>query len=162
MCSWTPKISCTTRTTGNGPPVAGMARYAGISPSFVGILTSPASNPLASVVIVSADTGRTAMAKPAASVVTTKLRRVVFGSKLSRSSCMGVSPYCGYWSVLKRADGSADEAQGITDRAVGENDMACVLCAWKARGKDGFLTTDSWRDAGLTPELHPKCADSRR
>src|ERR1700719_4205889 len=75
MCSWTPKISCTTRMVGNGPPLAGIARYAGISLPWTGILTSPATSPLLSVVIVSADTGITASAKPAARLPTTNARR---------------------------------------------------------------------------------------
>src|SRR5258708_30953803 len=32
MCGVTPKISWTTRTTGNGPAPSGSARYAGMSP----------------------------------------------------------------------------------------------------------------------------------
>src|ERR1700722_11957075 len=75
MCSWTPKISCTTSTGGNGPPLAGIARYAGISPPSTGVFTSPATSPLLSVVIVSADTGITASAKPAARLPTTNVRR---------------------------------------------------------------------------------------
>jgi hypothetical protein len=51
ICSCTPKISCTTSTVGKGPPVAGMARYAGSWPSATGILTSPAWSPSPSVVI---------------------------------------------------------------------------------------------------------------
>jgi hypothetical protein len=45
-------ISCTTSTTGNVLPDAGIARYAGFSPPETGILTSPAVRPLVSVVIV--------------------------------------------------------------------------------------------------------------
>src|SRR2546428_324917 len=51
MCSCTPKISWTTSTVGNVPPVAGIARYAGICPSGAWIFTSPAVRPLVSVVI---------------------------------------------------------------------------------------------------------------
>src|SRR5260370_42438642 len=57
-----------------GPPLAGIARYAGISPPSTGILTSPAMSPLLSVVIVSADTGITASAKPVARLPTTNAR----------------------------------------------------------------------------------------
>ena len=63
MCSCTPKTSCTTSTTGKLPPVAGIARYAGISPSLVLTFTSPATRPSAEVVIVCADTGITASCK---------------------------------------------------------------------------------------------------
>src|SRR5271163_2020555 len=77
ICSWTPKISCTTSTVGKGPPLAGIARYAGISPPSTGILTSPATRPLLSVVMVSADTGITASANPAARLPTTKARREI-------------------------------------------------------------------------------------
>src|SRR5215469_3680732 len=90
MCSCTPKISCTTSTVGNGPPVAGIARYAGISPPLTGILTSPATSPLLSVVIVSADTGITASANPAARLPTTNARReswfVMLTSSVTRSA----------------------------------------------------------------------------
>ena len=75
MCSCTPKTSCTTSTTGKLPPVAGIARYAGIVPSFVGTFTSPATSPSADVVIVCAVTGSTASAKPAPSELTTNVRR---------------------------------------------------------------------------------------
>ena len=63
--------SWTTRTSGNGPLPSGIARYAGIAPIF----TSPATRPEVSVVMVSAETGLTASAKPAAREVTTKARR---------------------------------------------------------------------------------------
>src|SRR5947208_3240236 len=76
MCSWTPKISCTTRTTGRFLSDEGFARYAGILPSGTGIFTSPATSPAASVVIVSARTGRTARANPTDKEVTKKLRRL--------------------------------------------------------------------------------------
>src|SRR5437870_8819024 len=56
-------------------PDAGIARYAGISPSRTGIFTSPAARPSLDVVIVCADTGSTAAANPAPSVVTMKSRR---------------------------------------------------------------------------------------
>ena len=46
-----------------------------IMPSFVGTLTSPAVRPSAGVVIVCADTGSTAAAKPADSDVTMNVRR---------------------------------------------------------------------------------------
>ena len=62
MCSCTPKISCTTSTTGKLPPAAGIARYAGISPSAVFTFTSPATSPSADVLIVWAETGSTAAA----------------------------------------------------------------------------------------------------
>ena len=47
-----------------------------MSPSLVGILISPAVNPAASVTIVAAQMGRTASAKPVASVETRNLRLV--------------------------------------------------------------------------------------
>src|SRR5215469_7211118 len=90
MCSCTPKISCTTSTVGNGPPLAGIARYAGISPPLTGILTSSATSPLLSVVIVSAETGITANANPAARLPTTNARReswfVMLTSSVMRSA----------------------------------------------------------------------------
>src|SRR5215472_6805934 len=90
MCSCTPKISCTTSTVGNGPPVAGIARYAGISPPLTGIFTSPATSPLLSVAIVSAETGITASANPAARLPTMKARReswfVMLTSSVTRSA----------------------------------------------------------------------------
>src|SRR5271157_143916 len=95
MCSWTPKISCTTRTIGNGPPDTGIARYAGIWPLVTGIFTSPASSPLLSVVTaVWAEMGWAARANPDASEVTTNPRLVKStpGSKLCRSSFIGRSP----------------------------------------------------------------------
>src|SRR6516165_4504592 len=72
----------------NGPPVAGIARYAGMSPSAVGTFTSAASSPLVSVVIVSAAIGPAASANPVPSEVTRKPRRDQFarGIPLWRST----------------------------------------------------------------------------
>jgi hypothetical protein len=67
--------------TGKLLPVAGIARYAGISPSLVGTFTSPTARPSADVVIVCAVTGITAIAKPAPSEVTTKARRSTLRSE---------------------------------------------------------------------------------
>src|SRR5690349_18072625 len=64
MCAWTPKISETTRTTGNGPSPSGAARYAGIAKPATSIVTSPATRPRVSVVIACAATGPAAPAKP--------------------------------------------------------------------------------------------------
>src|SRR5438132_3117603 len=81
MCSCTPKISCTTRTSGNFLSFAsGIARYAGIAP----ILISPATRPVASVVIVCAPAGLTASAKPLVSEVTRKALRSI---SISGSFC---------------------------------------------------------------------------
>ena len=92
-----------------GAPGVHSARYAGIGPSAVGILTSPASSPRVSVAIVSAETGCTASANPVASVVTTNSRRVkpTFGSQLFKSSCMVVSPRgnrCGPLPTIRLAN----------------------------------------------------------
>jgi hypothetical protein len=76
MCSCTPKISWTTSTVGNGPPLSGIARYAGIDPSATGTLTSPASSPVVSVWMASANIGWTDSAKPVASEVMTNPRRL--------------------------------------------------------------------------------------
>src|SRR6185295_4618051 len=64
MWAWTPKISETTRTTGNGPSPSGAARYAGIAKPATSIVISPATRPRVSVVIVCAATGPAAAAKP--------------------------------------------------------------------------------------------------
>src|SRR5262245_25410524 len=65
-----------------------------MSPPSAGILTSPASRPLVSVVIVCALTGRADRAKPAPSDVTTKPRRVKsgFGRRLFARACVGWGP----------------------------------------------------------------------
>ena len=76
MCSCTPKISWTTSTVGNVPPVAGIARYAGICPSGAWIFTSPAVRPLVSVVITLwAFTGPVASVNPAIRLVVKNPRR---------------------------------------------------------------------------------------
>ena len=75
MYSCAPQTSDTTRITGTFDLPAGIARYATIAPSLVGTLTSPAERPSAGVLIVCADTGSTAAAKPAESEVTTNVRR---------------------------------------------------------------------------------------
>src|SRR5947208_174973 len=77
--------------TGGFLPDAGFARYAGIAPSGTGIFTSPATSPPASVVIVSAPTGRTARANPADNDVTRNLRRLysVRGIKIESAISLG-------------------------------------------------------------------------
>src|SRR5262249_18412633 len=57
------------------PPEAGIARYAGTVPSATGILTSPASSPSVSVLMVVSAIGCVASANPVANDVITKPRR---------------------------------------------------------------------------------------
>src|SRR5262249_35308658 len=100
MCWCTPKISWTTSTVGNVPPVAGIARYAGIWPSATGPFTSPAVRPLVSVVIrLCALTGPVASVNPAMRLVVRKPRREnsVGGMRLfvsNSSSCVAIVPSC--------------------------------------------------------------------
>src|SRR6185436_13011602 len=91
MCSCTPKISCTTSTTGSLPPFSGIARYAGTGPVMVGIFTSPATSPAVSVVIVVEAIGCTILANPCGSNAVTRSRRLVSGGDTPRStdSAMG-------------------------------------------------------------------------
>src|ERR1700722_3900791 len=121
MCSWTPKISCTTRMVGNGPPLAGIARYAGISPPSTGILTSPTTNPLLSVVIVSADTGITASAKPTARLPTTNARR----ESLSFILSIFVKPLAG---TQGRFAHEAERIVQVADTGVGAETLRDQRC----------------------------------
>jgi hypothetical protein len=61
-------------------------------PSAVRILISPVVSPVSSVVMVAAETGRTAKAKPAASVALTNPRRVMPGREKGSAEGLDDSP----------------------------------------------------------------------
>src|SRR5688572_20656309 len=94
MCSCTPKISCTTSTSGSFPPFSGIARYAGTGPVIVWTFTSSAVSPLVSVVIVVDAIGCTSFAKPCGSKAVTRSRRLVSDGGVPRrtDSVMAFSP----------------------------------------------------------------------
>jgi hypothetical protein len=122
---------------------------------LTGTLTSPATSPLVSVVMVSAETGCTARANPVASEVITKPRRDQLGRDGCVPSSTGTMLSMLSMAVLLRVISFAQE-----DRGRGGGALARV--ARRHRGRDASHVRDLSKRSELSPAANLQIADERR